>query len=80
MDVSNITRQISALRAQTAPDSITPEGLGSILQAIANLISELSNIDTGTSTNLIARVEQLEGDMQTAMGNAQSAAAAAANM
>lgn len=80
MDVSNITRQISALRAQTAPDSITPEGLGSILQAIANLISELSNIDTGTSTNLIARVEQLEGDMQTAMGTAQSAAAAAANM
>lgn len=80
MDVSNITRQISALRAQTAPDSITPEGLGSILQAIANLISELSNIDTGTSTNLIARVEQLEGDMQTAMGHAQSAAAAAANM
>lgn len=80
MDVSNITRQISALRAQTAPDSITPEGLGSILQAIADLISELSNIDTGTSTNLIARVEQLEGDMQTAMGNAQSAAAAAANM
>lgn len=80
MDVSNITRQISALRAQTAPDSITPEGLGSILQAIANLISELSNMDTSTGTNLIARVEQLEGDMQTALGNSQSAAAAAANM
>lgn len=80
MDVSNITRQISALRAQTAPDSITPEGLGTILQSLADLISELSNIDTGTETNLIARVEQVEGDVQTALDNAQSASTLAANM
>lgn len=80
MDVSNITRQISALRAQIAPNSITPESLGSILQSITNLISSLSNIDTGTETNLISRVEALEGDMQTAMGKATAAATTAGNM
>lgn len=80
MDVSNITRQISALRAQTAPDSITPEGLGAILQAIANLIGALSNIDTSTETNLVSRVEALEGDMQTAMNKATAAASTAADM
>lgn len=71
---------ISALRARTAPDSITPEDLGSILQHIANLIAALSNIDVSTETNLIARVEQLEGDMQTALGNSQSASSLAADM
>lgn len=80
MDVSNITRQISALRAQTAPDSITPEGLGAILQAIANLIGALSNIDTSTETNLVSRVEALEGDMQTAMNKATAADETAADM
>ncbi len=79
MDISNITRMISALRAQTAPDSITPDGLGSILQAIADVISALSNINVSTETDLIARVEQVEGNMQTALNNAQAASTLAQN-
>ena len=80
MDISNITRKIAALRSQTAPNSITPEGLGSILQALADLISALSNIDISTETDLVARVEHVEGDVATALGNAQSASTLAANM
>ena len=78
MDISNITNMISALRASTAPDSITPEGLGSILQHIADLIGALSQIDTSEATDLIARVSAAEGNAATALQTAQGAAAAAA--
>ena len=78
MDISSITNMISALRASTAPDSITPEGLGSILQHIANLIGALSQTDVSTETNLIARVSAAEGNAATALQTAQGAAAAAA--
>ncbi len=78
MDISNITRMISALRASTAPDSITPEGLGTILQHIADLIGALSQIDVSTETNLIARVSAAEGNAATALQVARGAAAAVA--
>ena len=38
MDISNLTSQISALRAETQERSITPERVGNILQQLANLI------------------------------------------
>lgn len=69
---------ISALRAQTAPDSITPEGLGAILQRIADLIAAFSQIDVSTETDLVARVTAAEGNASTALTAAQGAAAAAA--
>lgn len=78
MDITNITRMISALRAQTAPDSITPEGLGTILQHIADLIGALSQINTSEETDLIARVLEAEGNASTALTTAQGAASAAA--
>lgn len=73
MDISNITRMISALRAQTSPNSITPEGLGSILQRIADLIGALSQINTSEATDLIARVSAAEADAETARQAAQNA-------
>lgn len=73
MDISNITRMISAFRAQTSPNSITPEGLGSILQHIANLIGALSQINTSEATDLIARVSEAEANAETARRAAQNA-------
>lgn len=73
MDISNITRMISAFRAQTSPNSITPEGLGSILQHIANLIGALSQINTSEATDLIARVSEAEANAETARQAAQNA-------
>jgi len=73
MDISNITRMISAFRAQTSPNSITPEGLGSILQHIANMIGALSQINTSEATDLIARVSEAEANAETARQAAQNA-------
>lgn len=73
MDISNITRMISAFRAQTSPNSITPEGLGSILQRIADLIGALSQINTSEATDLIARVSAAEANAETARQAAQNA-------
>ena len=73
MDINNITRKISALRAMTAPDSITPEGLGVILQYLADLIGALSQIDTSEATDLIARVSAAEANAETARQAAQNA-------
>ena len=76
MDITNLTRMISSLRAMTAPDSITPEVLGSILQNIADLIGALSQINTSEETDLIARVSAAEGAAETAQQSAQNALAA----
>ena len=38
MDISNITSQITALRAETQEHSISPERVGKLLQQLANLI------------------------------------------
>lgn len=77
IDISSITRQISALRAQTSPNSITPEGLGSILQKITNLIGSLSQVPEQEATDLVARMTQCESDSQAALQAARSAQATA---
>lgn len=73
MDIINLTRKISALRAMTAPDSITPEVLGSLLQQIADLIGALDQIDTSEATDLITRVSAAEANAETARQAAQNA-------
>ena len=73
MDINNLTRKISALRAMTAPDSITPEVLGSLLQQIADLIGALNQIDTSEATDLITRVSAAEANAETARQAAQNA-------
>lgn len=73
MDIINLTRKISALRAMTAPDSITPEVLGSLLQQIADLIGALNQIDTSEATDLITRVSNAEANAETARLAAQNA-------
>lgn len=73
MDIINLTRKISALRAMTAPDSITPEVLGSLLQQIADLIGALNQIDTSEATDLITRVSAAEANAETARQAAQNA-------
>lgn len=73
MDIINLTRKISALRAMTAPDSITPEVLGSLLQQIADLIGALDQIDTSEATDLITRVSNAEANAETARLAAQNA-------
>lgn len=77
IDISSITNMISALRAQTSPNSITPEGLGSILQRIANLIGSLSQVPEQEATDLVARMTQCESNSQTALQAARSAQATA---
>lgn len=77
IDISSITRLISALRAQTSPNSITPEVLGSILQKIANLIGSLSQVPEQDATDLVARMTQCESDSLTALQAARSAQATA---
>ena len=78
IDISPITRLISALRAQTSANSITPEGLGSILQKITDLIGALSQVPEQEATSLTQRVAQCESDCETARLAAQAAAATAA--
>ena len=57
----------------TAPDSITPEVLGSLLQQIADLIGALNQIDTSEATDLITRVSAAEANAETARQAAQNA-------
>lgn len=78
MDLSNITRLISSLRAQTARDSITPDGLGSILQRIVDAISSMSSIDIEDENAILQRLSTAEADAQTALQTAQNAQAGAA--
>ena len=66
-DYNDISESIQSLRTETAPDSVTPERVGNLLQAIVDLIKALS---------LVPDVE-LASIMQT-IQNAQSTAAAAA--
>lgn len=78
IDISPITRLISALRAQTSANSITPEGLGNILQKITNLIGSLSQIPEQDATDILTRLAECESDCETARQSAQEAAADAA--
>lgn len=79
MDLSNITRLISSLRAQTARDSITPDGLGSILQRIVDAISSMSSIDIEDENAILQRLSTAEADAQTALQTAQNAQTGAAS-
>ena len=79
MDLSDITRLISSLRAQTARDSITPNGLGSILQRIVDAISSMSGIDVEDENAILQRLSAAESNASTALQAAQSAQDGAAN-
>ena len=78
MDLSDITRLISSLRAQTARDSITPNGLGSILQRIVDAISSMSGIDVEDEAAILQRLSAAESNASTALQTAQNAQAGAA--
>ncbi len=78
MDLSDITRLISTLRAQTARDSITPNGLGSILQRIVDAISSMSGIDVEDEEAILQRLSAAESNASTALQAAQNAQAGAA--
>ena len=78
MDLSDITRLISSLRAQTARDSITPNGLGSILQRIVDAISSMSGIDVEDEAAILQRLSAAESNASTALQAAQNAQAGAA--
>lgn len=78
IDISAITRMISAMRAQTSANSITPEGLGSILQKITDLIGALSQIPEQEATDILSRLNQCESDCETARQAAQQAQSQAA--
>lgn len=73
MDLSNITRLISSMRAQTAKDSITPNGLGSILQRIVDAISSMSGIDVEDENAILQRLSTAESNAETALQTAQNA-------
>lgn len=50
IDISNLTSLITAFRNETEKDSISPETLGALLQAIAN---ELGNVTTDADVQLL---------------------------
>lgn len=66
------------MRAQTSANSITPEGLGSILQKITDLIGALSQIPEQEATDILSRLNQCESDCETARQAAQQAQSQAA--
>lgn len=66
------------MRAQTSANSITPEGLGSILQKITDLIGALSQIPEQEATDILSRLNQCESDCETARLAAQQAQSQAA--
>lgn len=43
MDIKNINALIAALRAEVAKDSVSPDSLGAILQAIANALADVGS-------------------------------------
>lgn len=71
---NQITESIQSLRAESAPDSVTPERVGNLLQAIVDLIKALSSIPDTDVTSVIQSINQA---LTTA--NAANAAASAAN-
>lgn len=56
LDTSSLTSLVSALRAQTAKDSISPESLGAILQQMLDLMATAT-----TSTDISELTRWLEG-------------------
>lgn len=66
------------MRAQTAKDSITPNGLGSILQRIVDAISSMSGIDVEDENAILQRLSTAESNAETALQTAQNAQTGAA--
>lgn len=58
IDISQLTSLISAFRAETQKDSISPESLGSLLQRIAEIIS------TATSDKELTQIKALFDNIQ----------------
>ncbi len=77
-NTSQITESISSLRAETSPDSVTPERVGTLLQAIVDLIKALSNVPEEEVVNVMAAVNQANSNAATALATANAAALAAA--
>lgn len=71
MDITNLTSQITSLRAETQERSITPERVGSLLQQLANLIK--STADSAATQNDIYEITD------NAVSNMRTAVAASAN-
>lgn len=77
-DTTELTRKVTALRNETQPDSITPETLGNVLQAIVDFIAALGLIDISEETDLAQRVVAAENAANAASSAAAAAQAAAA--
>lgn len=77
-NTSQITESISSLRAETSPDSVTPERVGTLLQAIVDLIKALSNVPEEEVVSVMAAVNQANSNAATALAAANAAASAAA--
>ena len=77
-NTSQITESISSLRAETSPDSVTPERVGNLLQAIVDLIKALSNVPEEEVVSVMAAVNQANSNAATALATANAAASAAA--
>lgn len=71
MDISNLTSQITALRAETQERSISPERVGSLLQQLANLIK--SAAESAATQNDIYEITD------NALSNIRASVAATAN-
>lgn len=57
MDISQLTSLITAFRAETRQDAITPDSLGSLLQKIANVLEGAAEYTT------VQQLEDWEGSL-----------------
>ena len=55
-DTSQIDESIKSLRAETSPDSVTPERVGNLLQAVVDLIKALSTVPQEEIVSIMAAV------------------------
>ena len=76
-NVNDITQSIQALRSETAPDSVSPERVGNLLQAIVDLIKALSMVPEEEIVSIMQAVNNAVSTANaanTAAANALSAA------
>lgn len=67
-----LTESIKSFRAESAPDSVTPERVGALLQAIVDLLKALSMVPDTEVTNIMQA-------LNTALTTAEAASTAANN-
>lgn len=76
---NEISQSIAALRAESSPQSVTPERVGALLQAITDLINALRLVPDTDVADVMQMIQNAVSTAQAANNTAQSANANANN-